>query len=424
VDPSPRVRYDPSVKARVLYVTEKFPWPVDDGGQIRAYQILKGMTAEFEVTLIGLRPPRPEHEEPIRKLGVEVVTFPRGTRSKAAVGWYAAQALFTHRPYPLNKNFSSAMLAEIRRRIQDGVELVHLNQIDSAQYIDYLGDLRGSFRSLFETQNVLTTMYERFYETAEGALRRTYTKQQWHKMARYEPEVMRRFDRVAVCSEVERELCGTWGVDNVAVVENGVDTELFAPIPNKAPLPVHASPADAKPTLVFTGAMNYLPNREGFEWFLDEVVPLLERRLPAFRLLVVGKHPPEHLLARAKPGSLEFTGYVDDVRDPMREGDVSIVPLRIGSGTRIKILEAMALGLPVVSTSVGAEGLAVTHGEDILLADDPEGLATAIAELCGSPERRDALAAAGRALVLRRYDWKAVTAPLIDFYLDRATAPA
>jgi len=411
VDPGPRVRYDPCVNQRVLYVSEKFPWPVDDGGQIRAYQILKGMAARMQVTLIGLRPPLPEHEEPIRKLGVEVVTFPRGARSKAAVGWYAAQALFTHRPYPLNKNFSAQMLAEIRRRIQDGVGLVHLNQIDSAQYIDYLGDVRGSFRSLFETQNVLTTMYERFYETSVGTLRRTYMRQQWHKMARYEPEVMRRFDRVAVCSDVERELCKSWGVDNVSVVENGVDTALFAPLETPRE-------TNAKPTLVFTGAMNYLPNREGFEWFLDEVVPLLERRLPPFRLLVVGKHPPESLLARAKPGTLEFTGYVDDVRDPMREGDVSIVPLRIGSGTRIKILEAMALGLPVVSTSVGAEGLAVTHGEDILLADAPEGLANAIADLCGSPERRAALGAAGRALVLRRYDWKAVTAPLIDFYLD------
>ena len=291
---------------------------------------------------------------------------------------------------------------------------MHLNQIDAAQYLDYLDDLRGSFRTLFETQNVLTTMYERFYETAEGSLRRAYTKQQWHKMARYEPEVMQRFDRVAVCSEVERELCRTWGVHNVSVVENGVDTERFAP---QGPVghSGHSGqgPGDAeRPTLVFTGAMNYLPNREGFEWFLDDVVPLLREKVPAFRLLVVGKHPPEHLLARAKPGELEFTGYVDDVRDPMREGHVSIVPLRIGSGTRIKILEAMALGLPVVSTSVGAEGLAVTSGENILLADEPRALASAIAELCNAPERRQE----------RRYDWKAVTAPLVDFYLEPAPA--
>lgn len=401
---------------RVLYVSEKFPWPVDDGGQIRAYQILKALAARLPVTLIGLRPPLPEHERPIAELGVEVVTFPRGARSKAAVGWYAAQALFTHRPYPLNKNFSRAMLAEVRRRVAGGVGLVHLNQIDAAQYIDHLGDLRGSFRALFETQNVLTTMYERFYETAEGPLRRAYTRQQWHKMARYEPEVMRRFDRVAVCSALERELCRSWGVEQVAVVENGVDTARFAPL-ERGDRPAARPPADG-PTLVFTGAMNYLPNREGFEWFLDEVAPRLRQRVPAFRVLVVGKHPPEHLLARAAPGRLEFTGYVDDVREPMREGDVSIVPLRIGSGTRIKILEAMALGLPVVSTSVGAEGLAVTHGEDILIADEPDALADAIADLCLAPERRSALADAGRALVERRYDWQAVTAPLVDFYCE------
>jgi glycosyltransferase involved in cell wall biosynthesis len=253
-------------------------------------------------------------------------------------------------------------------------------------------------------------MYRRFYETARGPLRRAYLRGQWGKMARYEPALMKAFDRVTVCSPIEAELCRSWGVERVTLVENGVDTERFAPEP--AP-----RASGAAPTLVFTGALSYLPNREGLEWFLDQVLPLVRRELPALRVLAVGKHPPGSLLARARPGELDFTGYVDDVRAPMRQGDVSVVPLRIGGGTRIKILEALALGLPVVSTAVGAEGLAVEHGKDILIADEPAAMAAAILALVRAPERRAALARAGRELVVRRYDWSRVTAPLVDFYL-------
>jgi glycosyltransferase involved in cell wall biosynthesis len=400
---------------RVLSVSEKFPWPVDDGGQIRAWRILKAMARELDVTLVALAPPRPEDVAPAEALGVRVVTLPN-ERTSTSNALHAAAALVTRRPSPLGKNWSRPLLDAVRRELAAGdVSSLHLNQIDTAQYLAELGPVGpGRPPAVFETQNVLTTMYRRLFETATG-LRRAYCAVQARKMARYEPELMRGFDLVTVCSEIEAAWCREPGVERVAVIPNGVDTTAFAPEPTpRAP--------GERPTLVFTGAMSYLPNREGLEWFLDRVAPLVERKVGDFRVLVVGKDPPPGLRERARPGRLELTGWVDDVRAPMRSAEVSVVPLRIGGGTRIKILEALALGVPVVSTRVGAEGLDVTHGRDILLADEPEPMAAAIAELLTSPARRTALAQAGRALVVERYDWDAVVAPLARWHADLAGA--
>lgn len=412
-----RLRLMPT-PARLLFVTEKFPYPVDDGGQIRTYNVLKELARELSVTLIGLAPPSPSDVEPIRELGVEVRVFAR-RRPRWKGPWYAAQALATREPYPLRKNFSRAMLDAIRAELASGsVAFVHFNHIDAVQYVEHLGELPQHVRTVFDTHNVLTTTYERLVETAPDPLRRAYCWLQWHKMHRYEPQVMRRVDRVLACSEVERKLLRTRGIDNVLVVPNGVDTQLFAPRPESASSPV----ADGRPAregpcqLVFTGGMDYLPNQDGVRWFITEVVPELEKVLPDFKLTVVGKNPPHSLAALARAGRIEFTGRVDDVRPYTAAADVFVVPLRIGGGTRLKILEAQSMAIPVVSTRVGAEGIAVLDGRDILLADEPLEMANAIASLARSPERRRALAQAGRALVLERYDWHSVTAKLVEYY--------
>jgi hypothetical protein len=420
---------------RILFVSEKFPWPVDDGGQIRTFNVLKTLASAFPVSLVALEPPSPADEKPIRELGVDVKTF-RKQRPRWALPWYVAQSVLTREPYPLRKNFSREMLAEIRRQLGTGtIGALHLNQIDAAQYVERLGlarkdapaerrlqsvrsgsddgARRGSddrVHTVFDTLNVLTMMYERLAESAREPLRKAFCTHQWRKMGRYERSLMRSVDRVLVCSDVERELVRVWGVELAMLVPNGVDIAryTFEERPERA--------SDAPPTIVFSGGMDYLPNQDGVRWFIAAVMPEVRKLLPRAKLVVVGKNPPPSLLALAKPNEIELTGRVDDVRPYVRAADVMVVPLRIGGGTRLKILEALAMGVPVVSTTVGAEGIGVTHAKDILLADEPPDIARAIGSVCASLARARELAANGRALVQSRYDWSSVLRELVEYY--------
>jgi glycosyltransferase involved in cell wall biosynthesis len=394
----------------ILFVTEKFPWPLDDGGQIRTYQILKSLSAQFSVILVALRPFYPEYEEPIRRLGVEVITVPP-CRSARMLPWYLLQSLFTKRPYPLSKNFSRGILCEIRRRIIIGdVRAIHLNHLDAAQYLDWLQFVRAQPKLVFDTHNLLTSLYSRLTQRESNVFRQAFYRIQWRKTRMYEHATMHRADLVIVCSELERQVLDEWGVRNCLVIPNGVDTEFFTPGPDGC------SPRNQPVHLVFTGAMDYLPNADGLRWFFRSVMPELDRVLSHYKLTIVGKNPPADLLARERPGRIEFTGRVEDVRPYSRLADVFVVPLRIGGGTRLKVLEALAMQVPVVSTRLGAEGLDLSDGVHLRLADDSSAMAQAIAELCACPDGAREMARRGRERVLGRYDWRSVTYSLGRYY--------
>jgi glycosyltransferase involved in cell wall biosynthesis len=394
----------------ILFVSEKFPWPLDDGGQIRTFQILKMLASEFEVILIALAPSSPNDEIAVRDLGIQIVTFRRPKR-EWMIPWRIIQALFTKRPYPLPKNFSRRILKEIERRIDSGnISALHFNHLDAAQYVDWLEALDPRIKVVFDTHNVLTLLYERLFNSESNLLRKAYCWFQWRKMCHYEKAIMRKFDKVIVCSEVERDLVKLWGVKNCLVVPNGVDINYFTPgVANMRP---QARPAH----LVFTGAMDYLPNAEGVRWFLRSVFPELDRRLSSYKLTVVGKNPPADLLAYGEPGKVEFTGRVDDVRPYARSADVFIVPLRIGGGTRLKILEALAMELPVVSTRVGGEGLDLQDEIHLKLVDNASEMAEVIVELCDQRERARAMAQNGCEEIRKKYTWDVVAGSLSEFY--------
>jgi len=391
----------------MLFVTEKFPHPKDDGGQIRSFHVLAALASALPVTLLSHAAPSAADEEAIRSLGVEVETC-GGKRPAWTIPWFAAQALFTREPYPMRKNFSRAILAAIRARIAaGGVRAVHLNHLDAAQYVEHLGDDRAKVPTVFDTHNLLARMYERFAATARNPLRRGYTTIQWWRMARFEPSILRAVDRVLVCSDLERDLVRVAGARNAMVVPNGVDVGAHARAPR--------TPSD-RPTILFTGGLAYAPNAEGVRWFVLEVLPELRKILPRFRFVVVGKGAPTSLTALAVPGEIEFAGWVDDVRTQLSRADVSVAPLRVGGGTRIKILESMAAGVPVVATRVGAEGIEAKDGTSIVLADEPAAMARAIADLANDASRSSRIAESARDLVAARYDWPRVLEPLVEEY--------
>jgi len=220
---------------------------------------------------------------------------------------------------------------------------------------------------------------------------------------------MRRAERAAVRSAAHviavspadaAVLRDEFGAPRVSVIETGVDTDYFRPTDPGLREPDH---------VVFVGSMDWLPNEDAVRWFVEEILARIRTRRPAARLTIVGRDPPAAVRALGNGGrGVTVTGRVPDVRTWLARASAVVVPLRIGSGTRLKIFEAMACGAAVVSTTIGAEGLAVTPGRDILLADAPEQFAAAVVELLEDPARARALGERARRLVEERFDWSGV----------------
>ena len=255
-----------------------------------------------------------------------------------------------------------------------------------------------------------------------------YSLAQWRKLARYEARVMRACDLVlAVADEDRATLRGLAPEARVGVVPNGVDTEHFS---RAALARDRAGPlALAQPTLVFSGTLDFRPNVDAVVWFASQVLPRVRARCPAARLLVVGRRPAPALLQMAAAGAIVLTGEVPDARPFIAGASVYVVPMRIGGGVRLKLLEALSLEVPVASTAMGAEGVAgLRGGEHCLLADDPAGLADAVLRLLGDAPLARRLGQAGRALVRERYDWRSIVPRLEALYASalaerRVSAP-
>jgi glycosyltransferase involved in cell wall biosynthesis len=245
-----------------------------------------------------------------------------------------------------------------------------------------------------------------------------YSLAQWRKLKRYEALVMRQCDAVLAVAEADRAtLLGLAPEATIGVVPNGVDTAYFSSAAMASDRV--GALAFSAPTLVFSGTLDFRPNVDAVTWFVREVLPRVRAREPDARLLVVGKRPAPALRRLADEGALLLTGEVSDVRPYLTGAAVYVVPMRIGGGVRLKLLEALALELPVVSTSMGAEGLAgLRAGEHCLMADDATDFAEATLRLLGDPALGRRLGAAGRVLACQRYDWSVIVPQLEALYQE------
>jgi glycosyltransferase involved in cell wall biosynthesis len=250
------------------------------------------------------------------------------------------------------------------------------------------------------THNVEATIWRRHYEVASNVIWKAISWQEWRKMEAAERRYLRLADRVLAVSETDRDAFAAFlSAEKLTVIPTGVDVEYFQPLAGE----------ETANSLVFTGSMDWLPNEDAILYFADAILPLIREHSPEVFLDVVGRNPSRKLQALAESEkSIRLTGWVDDIRPFVGRSSVCIVPLRIGGGTRLKIFEAMAMGKAVVSTSVGAEGLAVRSGENIVLADTPNDFAQAVISLLRDPRRRQQLGAAARTLVQENYSWTIV----------------
>jgi len=258
-------------------------------------------------------------------------------------------------------------------------------------------------RALLFEHNVEALIWKRHWELARDPVSRAYLRSQWRKMQAFEAGECRRYDHVVVVSPEDRELVSReYGVRGVSDVPTGVDTAYFCPSGRYRRDP-HS--------MVFTGSMDWIPNEDAVRFYVQQILPRIRQTLPDATLVVVGRNPSPALLTLAarEPGVI-VTGRVEDVRPYMERAALYVVPLRIGGGTRLKIFEAMAMGLPVVSTRVGAEGLPVTDGQDIVLADSPAQFADAAVQLLTDQTRARTLGDVAARTVRERAGWDRVAA--------------
>lgn len=360
----------------ILFLSTRSPYPLISGHSLRTYHILKGAAQKHNVTLITFVQ-LPEHELKeenlvhLRSLCKAVYPFKIPTDySKLKIALGLLMNLFSSKPFVAEKYDVPEVRNKIREILsKEHIDLVHVDMLPLSVYIDEFKDIP----KILVNHNVESTRLYRWYQTEPNLVKKTYLGIQYPKLMVFEKSAMEQFDCCVVVSEKDKELLREMGVkNNVVVVPNGTDTTFFKPIGRKK----------IENSVLWLGHMDVHTNQDAVLYFWREIFPLLQKQYPQVRMTFVGTAPPREIAAAAgRNGNIEVTGFVNDVRPYLDEAAVMVVPLRIGSGTRLKILDAMAMGKAIVSTSVGCEGLKVTNGEDILIADDPGDFVKKVVEL-------------------------------------------
>lgn len=383
---------------RILWLQKRILFPADFGGKIRTLNVLRHLSRWHEVTyLSNLQPGEERYLNDMRGLGLRLETVPWRETPRGSLRFYAdlAMNLCSRYPFTANKDYDP----RLRRR---AAELLRTERCDLV-VCDFVQMARNAVglpaaKLLFQ-HNVEAEIFERHARTDRGRLRRLYMGSQWRKMHRFEAEAGRQFDAVVAVSRQDRrtfEIRYGWG--HVHVIDTAVDVDYFRP--NGA--------AERPGRVVFVGSMDWLPNEDGVRHFVEAIWPEVRKRHAEATFQIVGRNPTPAVRKLAGMPGVEVVGTVPDVRPYLAEAAVVVVPLWVGGGTRIKIFEAMAMEKAVVSTRLGAEGLEVTPGEHLMIADEAADFGAAMCDLLEHADRRARLAAKARRLVTAGYSAETV----------------
>jgi polysaccharide biosynthesis protein PslH len=404
---------------RCLILSPFLPAPAVDGGRMRVAELAAGLAEHHEVHLLALTdaatPPGAAAELAARGLHVHTVPF-RADRARAA-----ARALAEGRSLYGTLFRSAAYQARLERLLGDhAFDVVQCEFSYMAPYVTAAAAAPGARRVpwVLDEHNVEHRLNERLERAGSGLaglVYRGYAGREQRLRRREELAACRAADHVLAVSDVDRDqLAADLPGLRVTVVPNGVDLDRYRPA---------GVAGQEAASAVFVGKMDYRPNVDAVVWFCHQVLPGIRERRPDFTFRIVGSSPSRQVTALAALPGVEVTGPVADVRPFLGRATLAVVPLRAGSGTRLKILEAMAAGRAVVSTTVGCEGLRVVDGRHLLVADRPDQLAAAVLRLLADAELRHRLERSGRELVEQRYTWRSAVATLDEMYGELLGAP-
>lgn len=384
---------------RILFLSAWFPFPTNNGSKLRIYNLLRALAQEHSLSLISfadqpdLDPDAPE----IRQICDQVELVP--VRYFKPASWRARLGFFSLKPRSVIDTFSPDMAAAIGRALRAGsYDLIIASQTRIAGYAPYFEGTPAIFEEV-----EAGIIYEE-YAQARSWLARLRYGLTWAKHRHYLRGLLPAFRACTVVSEPERRLFQQQVAADgppLTVIPNCLDVAACRPF-WRPPQPA---------SLIYTGSFSYFPNHGAMVWFVEHVLPLVAAQIPEVQLTITGNRAGKALPSE---DHVQHVGFVDDVRPCVAGSMVSLAPLWTGGGTRLKILEAMALRTPVVATSKGVEGIDARHGEHLLIADTPQAFATAVISLLTDAALREQLADRAYQLVCEQYDWTAVTPRLLN----------
>lgn len=388
---------------KVLVVSSWLPYPPSNGSKLRAYHLLESLVERHRTSLLSFAEPGEECDVPALNAMCRTVRTVAGNPFKP--GRLAARRLLSSVPRSFAQTYSPVMQRLVDEALPAHDVAVGL-QLGAALYLAH----RPGIPRVFEEVEVGVIQDQ--YLRQPWGFRRARHGLTWFKFSRFIRELVGRFERTTVVSGIEHGRLGEIGCDRarIRVVPNGVDR-------NDLDRPKRPEPG----RLIYPGSVTYAANLGAVQYFARDILPLVRAARPEAWLAVTGAVGDVDVAGLANMAGVAFTGHLADVKHAVASSAVCVVPLRIGGGTRLKILEAMALGTPVVATSKGAEGLAVTPERDILIADRPNDFAAAVLRVLNDPALAARLGANGRSLVERLYTWDRIGAKL-DAVLDEAVA--
>jgi glycosyltransferase involved in cell wall biosynthesis len=388
-------------KPRLLFVSPRYLLPADMGGKIRTAHVLKGLKGgRFHVTLLS---PAPDEIPAGHALELQSLCDDFRSWREPSRGPLFAYTRLRHLASSLPVPVATDRSETARQCVADALQNTDVVVADFLHAVVLL-PARIPVASVLFTHNVEAEIFARHAEIAPGPLRRAIWRNQLGKMQRFERTSLSRFDSVVAVSDRDRDFFRREYGTAASTIPTGVDLEYFA----FHPVRETADP----PVIAFTASMDSLANIDGVRWLMDAVWPLIVREQPGAQMRVIGRNPDAGLVNEAKRRGLNwiFTGYVDDVRPHLEDANVYVIPLRVGGGTRIKAYEAMAFGLPTVSTAVGIEGLAVEPEKHFLQADNEADFAGAVLKLSHDAVLRRRLAEKARAEVEQNFSARSVGA--------------
>jgi len=390
----------------ILMLTQVLPYPTDSGPKVKTLNVIKYLAQHHEVTLISfVRGDQSADAEQLRAYCRTVHCVPM-QRTAMADGMALLRSVINGQPWLILRDDRAAMHAKVAEVLQaEKFDVIHADQHNMAQF----APRAAGVRRVLDTHNALWLLYQRMADTTEMGLTKFLYRRDWKLLKRYEGQVCREFDAVLAVSEEDKAALVQAGApaEKITVLPITVDSDAFAPV---------QPDADAQ-NIIHLGTMYWQPNVDGVLWFLREVWPLIRAQKPDAHCDICGARPPESVRALGGAGSgVNVTGYVADPAPYLQKAGVMIVPVRAGGGMRVKILNNMSMCLPIVSTTIGSEGIAVEHEKHLLIADTSADYAAAVLRLLDDRALARRLGENGRALVLERYDYRAACRVLEDVY--------
>jgi len=397
----------------ILFLTPQLPYPTRQGTTLRNFYFIEGLAERHTVSLLSFlelgQPDTPAGWGPLTTLCRRIATVPTPARSMKQ---RLLDLLRHRRPDMALRLWSQPFAGRLAGWLQEETfDIVHIEGIEMAPYLPFLEEASPRPLIVFDDHNAEYVLQQRAFQTDLRIPRRwhaaAYSFLQWRRLRRFEADVCRRAGRVIAVSETDSAALEKLAPGlRVGVIPNCINTAAYAP-----------APSDLSPfTLLFTGKMDYRPNVDAALWFGREIWPLIQAQQPNATWGIVGKSPHPRLdVLRADP-AITIVGEVPAMPPYFHAAELYVIPLRMGGGTRFKLLEAMAAGIPVVSTRVGAEGVPVRSGRELLLAEQPADFAAAVLRLLHDPALREQLRAASLTLAREQFDWRTVVPNLEQIY--------